>query len=256
MLSRLKDIIQGVMEFLNCKANDGLQGRVQPVARGDVGTAVFGWCCDGRIFLPQNCVIRRWIKSLGLVSGRTMGHAQHASMAGHERAQTNCFVDDPIIVLRGTAEQRRKLAMEVLLWWSSLGLKLTRKGLDLMDRPALLGMTRCAELQAALPQLKPFVRQLWASLFKHSTGDKVKFVCKRQVWPALSWLRMFHGHQRGDLVRHMFLVDQTLDGLVLEVDASTTGGGAACWLGDRRNHNETHLMRSSFPCGPKKTNSC
>ena len=50
---------------------------------------------------------------------------------------------------------------------------------------------------------------------------------------ALSWLRMFHEHQRGDLVRYLFLVDQTLDGLVLEVDASTTGGGAACWHGDR-----------------------
>ena len=35
-------------------------------------------------------------------------------------------------------------------------------------------------------------------------------------------------------MRHLFLVDQFLDGLVLEVDASTTGGGAACWHGDRR----------------------
>ena len=85
-----------------------------------------------------------------------------------------------------------------------------------------------------LPQLKPFVRQLWASLFTHSTGDKVNFVFKRQVWPALSWLRRFHGHQLGELVRHLFWVDQLLDGLVLEVDASTTGGGAACWHGDRR----------------------
>ena len=65
-----------------------------------------------------------------------------------------------------------------------------------------------------LPQLKPFVRQLWASLFKHSTGDKVNVVFKRQVWPALSWLRRFHGHQRGELVRHLFLVDQLLVGLV------------------------------------------
>ena len=85
-----------------------------------------------------------------------------------------------------------------------------------------------------LPRLKPFVRQLWASLFKHSTGDKVNFVYKRQVWAALSWLRRFHEHQHGELVRLLFLVDQLPDGLVLEVDASTTGGGAACWHGDRR----------------------
>ena len=65
-----------------------------------------------------------------------------------------------------------------------------------------------------LPQLKPFVKQLWASIFKQSTGNKINLVYKRQVWPALSWLGMFHEHQRGDLVRHLFLVDQTLDGLV------------------------------------------
>ena len=41
-----------------------------------------------------------------------------------DRAQTNCFVDDPIIALRGTASQRRRLAMGVLLWWRALGLKL------------------------------------------------------------------------------------------------------------------------------------
>ena len=133
--------------------------------------------------------------------------------------------------------------MGVLLWWSSLGLKLahekgsfgpeagwigthlavdarankvevrlpSKKNLeiltalsDLMDRPSgIVGhdvVRRIAGKESwvasFLPQLKPFVRQLWANLFKHSTGDKVKFVCKRQVWPALSWLRMFHGHQR------------------------------------------------------------
>ena len=43
---------------------------------------------------------------------------------GADRAQTNCFVDDPITALRGTASQRRRLAMGVLLWWRALGLKL------------------------------------------------------------------------------------------------------------------------------------
>ena len=32
------------------------------------------------------------------------------------RAQTNCFLDDPVIALRGTSAQRRELAMGVLLW--------------------------------------------------------------------------------------------------------------------------------------------
>ena len=83
-----------------------------------------------------------------------------------------------------------------------------------------------------LPQSKPFAWQLWASLYKSSSGDKVEWVYKRQLVPALAWLRMFHGHH-SELVRHLFLVDRMLDGVVLEVDASTTGGGAACWCGDR-----------------------
>ena len=53
-----------------------------------------------------------------------------------------------------------------------------------------------------LPQLKPFVKQLWASLYKDGSGDKVNLIFKRQVWPALSWLRRFHEHNADDLVRH------------------------------------------------------
>ena len=35
-----------------------------------------------------------------------------------------------------------------------------------------------------LPQLKPFVRQLWACLYTSGTGDTVKWVFKKQVWPV------------------------------------------------------------------------
>ena len=42
----------------------------------------------------------------------------------NNRAQTNCFVDDPIIAIRGTVVQRRRLAMGVLLLLCYLGLRL------------------------------------------------------------------------------------------------------------------------------------
>ena len=74
-------------------------------------------------------------------------------------------------------------------------------------------------------------RELWASLYKDGLGEKVKLIFKRQMWPALSWMRPFHEHNADDLVRHLYLVDRQLDGMVLEVDASTTGSGAACWFG-------------------------
>ena len=91
-----------------------------------------------------------------------------------------------------------------------------------------------------LLQLKPFVRQLWASLYKDRSDEKVELVYKRQVWPALTWLRKFHWEHQQVLVRHLYLVDRLLDGLVLELDASTTGG--RCRLLGRRNG--THLRRS------------
>ena len=289
VLPRLRDVVQGVMVLLESKANhEGIefltldfrdafkQLHVVASERPYLAGAAMGGFFSYRTVLFG-------VGSGPLVWCRVAAWVMRSTQAWltSEHAQTNCFVDDPIIALKGTPEQRRMLAMGVLLWWSSLGLKLAcEKGSfgsevvwigthlmvnsrankvevrllakknveiltalsDLMD--GLGAIIKHDEVRKVagkeswvasfLPQLKPFVRQLWASLFKHSTGDKVNVVFKRQVWPALSWLRRFHGHQRGELVRHLFLVDQLLDGLVLEVDASTTGGGAACWHGDRR----------------------
>ena len=116
-----------------------------------------------------------------------------------EMARTNCFVDDPIILVVGSKTQRNKAVTGVLLLWCSFGLKLDyEKGLYgpeacldwhaterdfrlpaknnseifealqcLMD--SLGGMVRHDEVRnprrrrvgwpAFLPQLKPFVRQ-------------------------------------------------------------------------------------------------
>ena len=65
-----------------------------------------------------------------------------------------------------------------------------------------------------LPQLKPFVRQLWASVYKERMDQKVELVYKKQVWPALRWLREFHHAHQQVLVKHLILVDRLLDGLV------------------------------------------
>ena len=65
-------------------------------------------------------------------------------------------------------------------------------------------------------------------------GEFVEASIRQQSGIALAWLRRFHQQHQQDLVRHLFLVDRLLDGLVLEVDASTTCGGAACWIGARR----------------------
>ena len=44
------------------------------------------------------------------------------------------------------------------------------------------------------------------------------------------------------MVRRLFFIDRLLDGLVLEVDASTTSGGAACWIGARHVAHKNSLV--------------
>ena len=53
-------------------------------------------------------------------------------------------------------------------------------------------------------------------------------------------------------MRHVFLVDQTLDGLVLEVDASTTGGGAAAVT----DFGQTDFGHPDFPTLAKPVLTC
>ena len=157
-------------------------------------------------------------------------------------AQTNCFVDDPIILLKGTSAQRRKLAMGVLLWWASLGLKPAYEKGSFGPEAVWIGThlvinAKANKIEIRLPAKKNLeilailvdLMDGPGSTMKHDEVRKLagkeswvgqhfqavhREVYKRQVWPALSWLRMFHEHRRGDLVRHLFLVDQTLDGLV------------------------------------------
>ena len=241
---------------------------------------------DFRDAFKQLHVVRTVLFGVGsgpLVWCRVAAWVMRSTQAwlGNHRAQTNCFVDDPILAIQGSHVQRRRLAMGVLLWWSSLGLKLAYEkgsfcpdcvwiGTHFLVKPVInkveiclpakknteilsaleeimdnsRGMIRHADIRKVagkeswvagfLPQLKPFVRQLWASLYKDRSDNKVELVCKKQVWPALAWLRRFHQQHQQDLLRHLFLVDRLLDGLVLEVDASTSGGSAACWIGARR----------------------
>ena len=57
-------------------------------------------------------------------------------------------------------------------------------------------------------------------------------------------------------MRHVFLVDCLLDGVVLEVDASILGGSVACLHGDRRRsrHAPTDAFVAQF--GLVRTKNC
>ena len=88
---------------------------------------------------------------------------------------------------------------------------------------------RASWIAGLLPQLKPFVRQLWAAAT--AGGSNKNLVYLKQIKPALVWLERFFAGVEGELTRQVYVVDRTLQGMLLEVDASPWGGGAACWIG-------------------------
>ena len=132
VLPRLRDVVQGVMVLLESKANP--RGHRVSHTRLQTRSSSCMWLrLKGLIWL-----VPRWVDSslTGLfysvsvqvfwsgVESQLGLCASTQAWLTSEHAQTNCFVDGPIIALKGTPEQRRMLAMGVLLWWSSLGLKL------------------------------------------------------------------------------------------------------------------------------------
>ena len=132
VLPRVKDIVGGVMELLEDKDNnEGVefltldfrdafkQLHVVASERPFLAGAAMGGFFSCRTVLFG-------VGSGPLVWCRVAAWVMRSTQAwlSNSRAQTNCFVDDPIIPLKGTAHQRRKLAMGVLVWWSTLGLKL------------------------------------------------------------------------------------------------------------------------------------
>ena len=283
VLPRVDDLITAIMELLQRQVSgEGLelltldfrdafkQLHVVPSERPFLaGAAMNGFFSYRTVLFGVGSGPNVWCRVAAWVMWSTQ------AWLGADRAQTNCFVDDPIITLRGTSIQRRRMAMEVLLWWTTLGLKLVyekgsfgpdavwigthflvnsvvnkveislpaKKNADLlgtleeiMDNASIRKLAgKESWVAGVLPQLKPFGRQLWASLYKERMDQKVELVASphmvEEVPPA---------HQQV-LVRRLFLVDRLLDGLVLEVDASTTGGGAAWWVGAR------HVAHSNPP---------
>ena len=122
---------------------------------------------------------------------------------------------------------------------------------DLMDGPGAMmrsgrSLARRDGVASFLPQLKPFVGIRLETKSILCTSDKYDPHC-RGCGGSMNI-------KRGELVRHLFLVDQLLDGLVLEVDASTTGGGAACWHGDRRRSQRE--PPDAFVCTQKMSSCC
>ena len=123
-IPRVKDLISGITELFQSQApGDGVelltldfrdafqQLLVVPSERSFLAGAAM----DGFF---SYCIVLFGVGSGPLVWCRVAASVMRSTEAwlGAGRAQTKCFVDDPIIALRGTPSQRRRLAMGVLIW--------------------------------------------------------------------------------------------------------------------------------------------
>ena len=80
------------------------------------------------------------------------------------------------------------------------------------------------------PQVRPFIRQIWAAIAARSSAGKLcKLVYRKQISTALTWLELFALGNQGGLSKTFYLEERFQDGIVLVCDASLWGGGAACW---------------------------
>ena len=106
VLPRVEDIVGGVVELLENKVNSEVVEFLTLDFRDALNSCTW--------WHPRDL---SWL-----------GPPWAEAWLSNSRAQTNCFVEDPIIPLKGTAHQRRRLAMGVLLWWlGTLSSKLQKK---------------------------------------------------------------------------------------------------------------------------------
>ena len=132
-------------------------------------------------------------------------------------------------------------------------LDMLREVRDLLSQPtfvlrkALREFTGRAEWVAGLlPQLKPFVRMLWAALASTSVGPTK--VWARQVRLPLTWLEAFFALSQGPLTKLTY-ADPPGTVPIIMFDASTTGGGALLWVINSTDAICPEALQSAPPVG-------
>ena len=80
-----------------------------------------------------------------------------------------------------------------------------------------------------MPQIRPFIRQVWGALAAPRPAGTQHLDYKRQITPALHWIYEFAcGHLSG-LTRTVHALTRDILGITIVSDASPWGGGALMW---------------------------
>ena len=113
------------------------------------------------------------------------------------------------------------------------------------------GMVKASDLRAlaglgswiggVLPQVRPFIQQLWAAMAAPRDPKLAGLVYFKQVKSALEWLQVFaQANATAPVTRTCWVTDAYRVAITMEVDASPWGGGAVLWRGSPRSR---HLVR-------------
>ena len=202
------------------------------------------------------------VKTGPLVWGRVAALIARSTQAlfHPSRCQLQIFVDDPLIVARGTETQLSSVYNIVLLWWLTLGLKVAwskgsvgskdgyvkvmvtaskleewRMLLEKFDTKPLVRRKLVQQFTGKMswaagfvPQLKPFARMLYAALTSNPSRLQGQGqVYHGQIEPALRWIKRFLWSWGPEgLERTVYAHTRHRCRLDFLVDASPWGGGA------------------------------
>ena len=95
---------------------------------------------------------------------------------------------------------------------------------------ALAGL--CGWVVSIIPQVRPFIRRLWAALAAPRSGDKKGLVYMTQIRTTLQWLLAFATRNyEAPIQRVAYAFERHWHAITVECDASPFGGGAVAWYG-------------------------
>ena len=154
-------------------AKDLIENELRSAAVIAVTTVVFGGVSSPLVWGRAGAMLMR--------SGQSLFEAMELLI--------QCYVDDPLLVIRGPAARRRHLAAILITWWRALGPSLSwskmGKGTRVIWIGAALEVLDRYVVKAELP--KPFVDEHKAELKELAEKDVVKLSLLRRAAGRGSW---------------------------------------------------------------------
>ena len=186
------------------------------------------------------------------------------AMFNDDAARAQCYVDDPILVIKGTTTQRKAVLRQVVLWWLALGFPFSWHKAQLgqavewigasiricpKEKEVAMGVPKektdklltqvCAALRSPIVPRKDLENMAglveWMAgilpqlkpfnqMLWAALGARANNIYSKQIALALEWFKAFP-EGRGLSNERIFQLTPPRFTIVVAFDASTTGGG-------------------------------